>query len=37
MSIFKRKPPKMIETRFLYDSSRIQTYGQKHSEWQVVS
>lgn len=37
MKLFKRKPPKMIQARFLYDSSQISTYEQKHSEWQVVT
>lgn len=37
MKLFKRKPPKMIQARFLYDSSQISTYGQKHSEWQTVT
>ena len=37
MKLFKRKPKKLIQARFIYDSSQISTYGQKHSEWQVVT
>lgn len=37
MKLFKRKPPKMIQARFLYDSSKISTYGKHYSDWQIVS
>lgn len=37
MKLFKRKPPKMIKARFLYDSSQISTYGKHHSDWQIVT
>lgn len=36
MKLFKRKPPKMIQARFIYDTSRIGAY-QHYSDWQIVT
>ena len=36
MKIFKRKPKKLIQARFIYDTSRIGVHS-SCSDWQTVS
>ena len=36
MKIFKRKPKKLIQARFIYDTSRIGVHS-NYSDWQTVS
>lgn len=36
MKIFKRKPKKLIQARFIYDTSRIGVHS-NCSDWQTVS
>lgn len=36
MKLFKRKPKKLIQARFIYDTSRIGV-NSSHSDWQTVS
>ncbi|MGX9824527.1 hypothetical protein ACVVIB_08490 [Lactococcus lactis] len=36
MKIFKRKPKKLIQARFIYDTSRIGVHS-SYSDWQIVS
>ena len=36
MKLFKRKPKKLIQARFIYDTSRIGVHS-SYSDWQTVS
>ena len=36
MKLFKRKPKKLIQARFIYDTSRIGVHS-SYSDWQIVS
>ena len=36
MKIFKRKPKKLIQARFIYDTSRIGVHN-NYSDWQTVT
>ena len=36
MKLFKRKPKKLIQARFIYDTSRIGVHN-NYSDWQTVT
>lgn len=36
MKLFKRKPKKLIQARFIYDTSRIGVHS-NYSDWQTVT
>ncbi|MGF2048139.1 hypothetical protein ACQUET_05290 [Lactococcus lactis] len=36
MTLFKRKPKKLIQARFIYDTSRIGVHN-NYSDWQTIS